>query len=97
MSELITGRLNSQEAVKERQKATNYRIEAQDLRQQLRELHREKAPEQERERKLDPDRTAPGTNGTQPVARPRRKPTRRDHQTARRRSGSFSSFALAIS
>ena len=50
MSEIITGRLNSQEAVKERQKATNYRIEAQDLRQQLRELRQEKAPDKDPER-----------------------------------------------
>jgi hypothetical protein len=49
-SELITGRRNSEEAVKEREKATNWRIQAQDLRQQLRELHRGPAQEKDRER-----------------------------------------------
>ncbi len=64
MSELITGRLNSQEAVKERQKATNCRIEAQDLRQQLRELQRERAPEKERER--EPERGQPRPEPSRP-------------------------------
>ena len=57
MSEIITGRRDSQEAVKERQKATNYRIEAQDLRQQLRDLQRGPTPEKDRER--DRDRSEP--------------------------------------
>jgi hypothetical protein len=43
-SEIITGRLNSKEAIKERQKATDWRVQGQDLRQQLRELHDERAP-----------------------------------------------------
>jgi len=49
-SEIITGRRNSEEAVKEREKATNWRIQAQDLRRQLRELHRGPAQEKDRER-----------------------------------------------
>jgi len=51
-SEIITGRRNSQEALYERQKAADYRIQAQDLRQQLRDLQpertAEKAPVRER-------------------------------------------------
>jgi len=61
-SEIITGRLNSQEAVKERQKATDYRIQAQDLRQQLRELHQDRTPEKERE----PERSQPIPEPTRP-------------------------------
>jgi hypothetical protein len=47
---VITGRRDSEEAVKERKKATDWRIQAQDLRQQLRELREERAPEKDRER-----------------------------------------------
>jgi len=51
-SEIITGRRNSQEALYERQKAADYRIQAQDLRQQLRDFQpertAEKAPVRER-------------------------------------------------
>ena len=61
-SEIITGRLNSLEAVKERQKATDYRIQAQDLRQQLRELHQDRTPEKERE----PERSQPRPEPTRP-------------------------------
>jgi hypothetical protein len=49
-SEIITGRLNSDEAKRQRGRATEYRIQAQDLRQQLRDLRRERAPEKDRER-----------------------------------------------
>ncbi len=55
MSEVITGRRNSQEAVKERQKAANWRIKGQDLRQQLRDLQRERAPEKDRQHEPTPD------------------------------------------
>jgi uncharacterized protein YaiL (DUF2058 family) len=48
-SEIITGRLNSQEAVKERQKASDWRIQGQDSRQQLRELQRAPAPDKDHE------------------------------------------------
>jgi MobA/MobL family protein len=48
-SEIITGRRNSPEAVKEHTRAVGYRIQAQDLRQQLRELRQEKAPEKDQE------------------------------------------------
>jgi hypothetical protein len=61
-SEIITGRLNSQEAVKERQKATDHRIQAQDLRQQLRELHQDRTSEKERE----PERSQPRPEPTRP-------------------------------
>jgi hypothetical protein len=46
-SEIITGRRNSPEAAKERQKATGCRIQAQDLRQQLRELRQGNAQEKD--------------------------------------------------
>jgi hypothetical protein len=59
MSEMITGRRNSQEAVKERQKVTDYRIQAQDLRQQLRDLQREKTPGKETERERSESRPEP--------------------------------------
>jgi hypothetical protein len=52
-SEIITGRLNSQEAVKERAKATDWRIQSQDLRQQLRELRGDKDKEKETEKERD--------------------------------------------
>jgi hypothetical protein len=68
MSEIITGRLNSEEAVKERDKATNWRIQAQDLRQQLRELERGPAQDKDRDR----ERTEP-----QPKERAYRPRTRR--------------------
>ena len=47
---VITGRRDSQEAVKERLRATEYRIQAQDLRQQLREVRQGNAPDKDRER-----------------------------------------------
>ena len=47
---VITGRRDSQEAVKERLRATEYRIQAQDLRQQLREVRLGNAPDKDRER-----------------------------------------------
>ena len=49
-SVIITGRRDSDEAVKFRKRATDYRIEAQDLRQQLRELQLENAPGKDLER-----------------------------------------------
>lgn len=49
-SEIITGRLNTDEAKTQRKRATEYRIQAHDLRQQLRELSPERAPEKDRER-----------------------------------------------
>jgi hypothetical protein len=58
MSEIITGRRNSQEAIKERKKATDWRIKGQDLRQQLRDLQRERAPDKDRQREPTPDKDA---------------------------------------
>jgi hypothetical protein len=58
-SEIITGRLNSQEAVKERRKATDWRIKSQDMRQQLRDLHRAPAPEKDRDRTQPDPRLEP--------------------------------------
>jgi len=51
-SEIITGRRNSQEALYERERATTWRIQSQDLRQQLRELRgdKEKGKDTEKER-----------------------------------------------
>jgi hypothetical protein len=49
-SVIITGRRDSDEAVKFRKRATDHRIEAQDLRQQLRELQQENAPGKDLER-----------------------------------------------
>jgi hypothetical protein len=46
-SVVITGNRDSAEAVKFRKRATDYRIEAQDLRHQLRRLERGQAPEQD--------------------------------------------------
>lgn len=67
MSEIITGRRNSQEAIKERQKATDWRIKAQDLRQQLRDLQREPAPDKDRVRERTPDKdTEPERAPAQP-------------------------------
>src|ERR1019366_3901358 len=47
---VITGRRDSQEAVKERLRATEYRIQAQDCPQQLREVRQGNAPDKDRER-----------------------------------------------
>jgi MobA/MobL family len=46
-SVVITGRRDSDEAVKFRKRGTDYRIQAQDLRQQLRQLNRQRAPEKD--------------------------------------------------
>jgi hypothetical protein len=66
-SVVITGRRDSDEAVKFRKRATDYRIQSQDLRQQLRELRQGRAPEPERERERSEPQPAgvrrPGTGG----------------------------------
>jgi hypothetical protein len=49
-SVVITGRRDSDEAVKFRKRASDYQIQAQDLRQQLRELRQENAQEKDPER-----------------------------------------------
>lgn len=73
-SEIITGRLNSQEAIKERNKATDYRIQAQDLRQQLRDLHQERAPAKDQSR----ERAEPQAEPTRPEPSRNRGPNRYD-------------------
>jgi hypothetical protein len=76
MSEIITGRRNSQEAVKERQKATDWRIKAQDLRQQLRDLQRERAPDKDRQREPTPDKDPERTPAQVRPAEASRPPSR---------------------
>ena len=66
---VITGRRDSEEAVKQRKRATGYRIQAVDLRQQLRQLRGERAPEKE-----------PGRERTGPEAQPA--PARRPRNRA---------------
>jgi hypothetical protein len=56
---VITGRRDSQEAVKERLRATEYRIQAQDLRQQLREVRQGNAPDKDRERERNETQPEP--------------------------------------
>jgi len=68
-SEIITGRRNSTEAVKEREKANDWRIQSQDLRQQLRELREERAPEKDRARdraEPEPEPASMKRPGTRP-------------------------------
>jgi hypothetical protein len=60
-SEIITGRRNSQEALYERERASNWRIQAQDMRQQLRELRGDKEKEKETEKERGRADTALGT------------------------------------
>jgi hypothetical protein len=63
-SMVITGRRDSEEAVKFRKRATDCRIQALDLRQQLRQLQRGPAPEKEAERertKVQPPAGRPQT------------------------------------
>jgi hypothetical protein len=67
-SEIITGRRNSAEALYERGKAADYRIQAQDLRQQLRNLQPERTAQKEPVRERAEQQPEPARQ-TPPVSR----------------------------
>src|ERR1039458_4769949 len=75
---VITGRRDSQEAVKERLRATEYRIQAQDLRQQLREVRQGNAPDKDRERERSEPEPEPAS-----MKRPGTRPPDKDDELGR--------------